>query len=108
MMIDGVATLIAETYTQNEIGQFVLSGEAETEIFVSEKGVTRAEFFSAGKQGVSPEVVLVTPRVNYDGQKSVDYRGKRYSIYRSYFTDENVELYLAEKVGNGNQPTGSD
>ena len=99
--MDGVAFLVRQTYKQDNLGQHVPEAETKDEIFVSEESITRAEFFSAGKNGMKPEIMLKTATVNYSGQREVEYEGARYSIYRTHKlpeTDE-IELYLQKKEG---------
>lgn len=97
-MLDGIATLITQNFAKDSIGQYV-STEERTDIFVSEGDITRSEYYNAGRIGLNPEIMLVTPRINYDGQLIVEYRGKRYSVYRTYTNGEDIELYLTEKGG---------
>ena len=96
--MDGVAYLINKTYRQNEIGEYVESVEY-AQVYVEEKSVTRAEWRDAGQFGLHPSIVLVTPAVNYAGQEEIKYNDVVYSVYRTYSTCENVELYLQKKVG---------
>ena len=47
--------------------------------------VTRSEFFEAGRNGLNPEFVFRVFFGDYEGgERLVEYRGKRYSIYRTY------------------------
>lgn len=96
--MDGIATLINQTFTQDSIGQYVPT-ETSTDIYVRESSITRSEWYNAGRQGLNPDLLLLTPRCNYDGQKIIEYRGKRYSVYRTYTEGEEIELYLTEKGG---------
>lgn len=99
--MDGVAFLVRQTYKQDDLGQRVPEVETKDEILVSEESITRAEFFSAGRNGMKPEIMLKTASVNYSGQNEVEYEGARYSIYRTHKipeTDE-IELYLQKKAG---------
>lgn len=97
-MIDGVATLISQQFSKDEIGQFI-ANESRTEVYVAESNITRAEFYNAGRQGLNPEIVLITPIVNYDGQRIVEYRGRRFGVYRTFTNNEDIELYLTDKGG---------
>lgn len=96
--MDGIATLITQHFSKDNIGQFVAS-ESRADIYVSEDSITRQEWYQAGRQGLNPDIMLITPRVNYDGQLIVEYRGVRYSVYRTYTNGEDIELYLTKKGG---------
>lgn len=97
--MDGIAYLISEHYESNEYGQRIAE-ETRREIFVTENSITRSEFFSAGRQGLNPEIVLVTPKVNYSGEKLVEYNGTVYSIYRAYASGDDIELYGERRAGS--------
>ncbi len=99
--MDGVAFLVRQTYKKDNLGQHVPDKETKDEIFVSEESITRAEFFSAGRNGMKPEIMLKTASVNYSGQSEVEYEGVRYSVYRTHKTPETdeIELYLQKKAG---------
>lgn len=97
--MDAVCTLISKTYTQDESG-FPVATDTTYETFCQVGSVTRAEFFNAGKAGMTPEYVFTINAVEYDGQPEVEYEGKRYTIYRTYRTDEDMmELYAEYRSG---------
>lgn len=97
--MDGTAILIKETLTQDSIGQYIPGEPEQTEIFVEEKSVTRQEWHMAGRSGLTPDFVLVTPAVNYSGQSVILYKEQKYGIYRTYASGDDIELYLERKGG---------
>lgn len=97
-MISNVAQLVAVTITYDDIGQSI-EAETVTDIFVEEMSITRQEWSEAGRIGVNPDIELVTPFMNYNGELIVDYDGVRYSVYRTYRSGDNIELYLTKKGG---------
>ena len=48
--------------------------------------------------------MLIVNAFEYNGELDVEYRGKRYSVYRTYTGMESnkTELYLQLKVGDDN------
>lgn len=100
-MMDGVVCLIRKSYTKDEIGQYIPDGEISTEIFATVKSVSRREWMDAGRNGLNPELVLITASINYSGEKEAEYEGVRYAIYRSYNPPDSdeIELYLQRKAG---------
>lgn len=97
--MDAVCALISKIMTTDELG-YPIATEAEYETFCQVGSVTRAEFFNAGKAGLVPEYVFTVNAVEYDGQTEVEYEGKRYTIYRTYRTDEDMmELYAEYRSG---------
>lgn len=106
--MDDVLTLLAPLWEQDVLGIFRQVGEpAAREVFGTVRSVTRAEWAAAGQIGRKPELVFVTPWVNYQGEPEALFHGRPYDIYRVYHVQETdeIELYLEEKVGvtNGNQ-----
>ncbi len=97
-MISNTAKLVNITYTYDEIGQ-PIEAETLTEIFVEERSITRQEWTEAGRVGHNPSIQLLTPFMNYGNQEEVEYKGVRYSIYRTYLNGDNIELYLEKKGG---------
>ena len=98
--MDAMITLIAETYTRGAIGQQI-PVETETPVWATIRSVTRQEAADGGQRGLSPELVAVTPQVNYSGQAIAVVQGVRYGIYRTYRIPDSdqVELYLERKAG---------
>ncbi len=94
-----VISLISETWTQDEIGQSI-STETPRQVFCDVRSVSRQEWFDAGRDGLKPAFVFVMFAPDYEGEKIVEYDGKRYGIYRTYVgRNERIELYVEEKGG---------
>lgn len=96
--MDGIAYFIRETFESNEYGQRIAE-QIKREVFVTEGSITRSEFFSAGRQGLNPEIMLTTPKVNYTGEELVEYNGITYSIYRTFPNGDNIEIYASRRAG---------
>lgn len=94
-----VITLITEATTQDDNGVWKVT-ETTKDIFCQVSSVTRDEFFEAGRNGLNPDYRFTVFGPDYDGQKVVEYKGKRYGVYRTYQarTDE-LELYVERKGG---------
>lgn len=98
--MDDVLTLVAPALERNDLGDYVPAGEETRDIFGTVRSVTRAEWYAAGREGLRPDLVFVTPLVNYAGEPEADYRGNRYAVYRTYFDGgDEIELYLQRKAG---------
>lgn len=94
-----VLTLIAETRTQDANGVWQKS-TTERDVFCQTDSVTRAEFFDAGRNGLNPEYRFTLFFADYDGERTVRYKGSTYAVYRTYHarTDE-IELYVQREGG---------
>lgn len=102
--MDDLIYLISETFTEDDIGQTV-PGEQSTPVWAHLQSVTRAEWADAGQNGLQPQLVAITPIVNYSGEVIVQIgsgeQAKRYGVYRTYFGpgSDVIELYLERKAG---------
>lgn len=94
-----VIKLISQVYTFNSIKEQV-AHECKRQVFCTIDEVSRAEFFAAGEAGLKPSFVAVVAVVDYRGEKLLEFRGKRYGIYRTYRrSGDYMELYAEEKAG---------
>lgn len=70
-------------------------------VFCSKLSITRAEFNAAGNLGFKPDMMLIVDSDSYDGEKLLDYRGKKFSIYKTFQRiDGFTELYCEVKSGD--------
>lgn len=102
--MDDLIYLIAETYARDELGQMIPE-ETSRAVWASIQSVKRAEWIDAGQKGLHPQLVAVTPVVNYAGEEIVQIgdgdAAKRYGVYRTFFgpNSDMIELYLERKAG---------
>jgi SPP1 family predicted phage head-tail adaptor len=99
-----VIKLIKVTNTKDSTGvPRTVYGEPRT-VMCQVDSVTRAEFFEGGRNGLNPEFVFRVFFGDYDGERLLEYNGKRYGIYRTYHgRGDQIELYVERKGGtNGN------
>ena len=94
-----VLTLIGTTRTQEEYGIWH-EAPARRDVFCQVNSVTRSEFFEAGRNGLNPEFMFSMFAGDYEGERVCEYRGQKYSIYRTYIARNDViELYAERKGG---------
>lgn len=98
--MDDVLRLVSETQTQDATGVW-RSTETQTQVFCRVKSISRQEFFDAGRAGLNPSLQFDVFALDYAGQKTVVYNGKRYGVYRTYRAagSDYMELYTEEKGG---------
>ena len=91
--------LIAEAKTQDEYGVW-RTEETERTVFCNVSSVTQSEFFDGGRNGLNPELRFVMFFGDYQGERTIEFKGKRYAVYRTYHarTDE-LELYTERQGG---------
>lgn len=82
-MYDGIATLKKKgTPTFDKYGNKVET-ITEREVYVQPRGVYQSEFYNAAQLGLKPSITLVLAhRDEYEGEKSLEYEGKEYTVIR--------------------------
>lgn len=96
---DHVANLIRTTYKPDAIAQQV-PVETKREIFCEVSGIRQSEWFSAGQNGLKPQLMLTVFCDDYEDESLVEVDGVRYGIYRTYpAKHDRLELYLEKKGG---------
>lgn len=98
-MLDQVK-IIKKAYENDEISQEV-PVETARNIWVDVLDVTRAEWTSAGQMGLRPAYTLRTNAMNYMGEATIELKGARFAIYRTYRipNSDDIELYIQSEVG---------
>jgi SPP1 family predicted phage head-tail adaptor len=95
-------SLISTEYTQDDLGEWTET-QIKTEVFAMVNSVTMSEFYNAGLQGFKPDFRFMVWMNEYADQELVEYKGKVYSVYRTYRRDDGrIELYVNEKKGEEN------
>lgn len=102
---DTPVTLIAVTVTVRDSIGTPIRSEVSSEVWAELKSVTRAEFQAAGAMGLKPSMLMVVPDVDYHGETLVELGGARYSVYRTFLTGEERELYVIRKGGEADGGT---
>ena len=114
-------TLIAKVRTVDSYGRQQAT-ETRRDVLCEVESVSRAEFFAAGQNGLTPDYRFRVFGAEWGGERECEYNGTRYSIYRTYQPSDHVrnnyeitpagsitrarssvsdyvELYAARKVG---------
>lgn len=83
MICDDVIYLISEDPVAH--GVFDKPTEVKTKCYCRVNSVTRSEFYRARENGSEPVFVFVLSEyADYNGEKIVEYRDKRYRVIRTY------------------------
>lgn len=95
-----VIKLIPVTYAKDANGILRATEGEPREVMCQVDSVSRNEFFEGGRNGLNPEFVFRVFFGDYEGERLVEYRDKRYSIYRTYHgRNDMMELYAERKGG---------
>lgn len=94
-----VITLNTTYYTTDSIGQRIAVNVPKN-AYCQVSSVSRTEWLEAGRNGIRPQYVFTMFRYEYDGELTLEYKGKTYSIYRTYERkDDKIELYTEARGG---------
>ena len=103
MRIPESIKLVAAVITQDQYG---VQHRAETEkkVYGYIDSVTGSEKFNAGTNGINPEFRVTMTDLDYSGETVLSWQGQRYSIYRTYRTNNGtIELYCERKGGRNGE-----
>lgn len=101
-MVDTEITLIKpDGRVQDATGVWRTIAPTQRIILARMDDVNRSEFFSGGQAGMRPELRFTVAPVEYEGEKTCEWNGTRYAIYRTYHVPgtDDLELYAQREVG---------
>lgn len=93
-----VITLVTQTITTDKYGNEVAT-ETEKTVFCEVDSISQTEFYAAATTELNPEYKFTIFFGDYEGEEVVVFNGARYSVYRTYRTGDNLELYAERKIG---------
>jgi SPP1 family predicted phage head-tail adaptor len=93
-----VITLIKQTVTTNTYGIEEMT-ETERVVFARVDSISQTEFYQAANTEFNPELRFTVFFDDYQGERLLAFNDGRYSIYRTYRTGDDLELYAERKVG---------
>lgn len=92
--------LISETWQKDAYG-VAQPTEVSQKVFANVRSVTFSEFFDGGRNGLNPDLIFTIFSGDYSGEKIVEYKGIRYTVYRTYMgRNDTLELSVERRVGN--------
>ena len=93
-----VITLVTETFSTDAYGNQKPT-ESEQTVFCEVNSISQSEYFAGGQTGHRPVYRFDVFFGDYGDQRLVDYKEKRYYIYRVYRNNDICELYAEERGG---------
>lgn len=105
--MDDVLILINDTSARDATGIFRKS-VVRRQVMCQISSISRQEFFEAGRNGLNPEMQFSIFAGDYKGERTCEYHGRGYGIYRTYIVpgSDYIELYAERKGGtNGENDT---
>lgn len=100
--MDDILTLHVPTYSMDAKGNRVPS-TVPRYVMCRKKDVTRAEWYSAGRDGFRPALTVEVFADDYNDEQQVSLGDKPYTVYRTFRPEgsDYMELYLERRVRNG-------
>lgn len=93
-----ILRLIATTQETDEYGDQVLS-ETSRQVFCRAASIGQKEFYQAAAVGLQPEIkFIMADYLDYQGEKLVEYEGKRYHVLRTFRSGIELELIAYSEV----------
>lgn len=93
-----VITLITQTITTDKYGNEEAT-ETERTVYCEVDSISQTEFYAAANTELNPEYRFTIFFGDYEGESLVKFNGARYSVYRTYKTGDDLELYTERKIG---------
>lgn len=98
-MMDDVLVLIRQDMTADAYG-VMRPTNVRRQVYCKVGSITRNEFYNAGRSGLNPDFMFTVFAADYNGESVCEYRGKTYSIYRTYLNNSDyIELYVQREGG---------
>lgn len=77
--------------------------ETKRKVYVNVKSTSSTEFHDAGRNGLNPDLVFTLFMYDYKDEIIVEYKNKRYSVYRTYIIrshgNDYIELHTERQGG---------
>lgn len=96
---DGTCFLLTPINEMDEDGIQRTVGYNKTEVFCTISSIYWQEYLKAYEVKLKPKWKLVIFAEDYGGQMLVEFKGRVYNVYRSFYLNDNVEIYLREDEG---------
>lgn len=98
---NSVIYLLGNEYRQDE-HKVMHAYETRRKVYASVSSIRMDEFHQAGAYGLKPQLVFTIFAPEYKDEETVEYKGRKYTIYRTYWTkDDTLELYCEARKGSG-------
>jgi hypothetical protein len=97
-MASDIIALVTQTISKDQYGNELYTEEDKT-VFCEVDSISQGEFYAAADTELNPEYRFTVFFGDYSGQKIIKYRNSRFSIYRTYRSGDDLELYAERKIG---------
>ena len=102
MRFNAVIHLIKVEVVQDDLLNEIKHEGAPRKVYANRFSVSRAEFDSAGNQGIKPDMAYQINSVDYNGELKALVDNVRYDVSRTTESGDRTTLYLTRRLANGN------
>lgn len=99
--MEDIAYLVTETYEDTDDEGNIIRQRNASHVLCKIQSVTRREFYQAATQDITPEIeMIISHRIDYNGEKYVIYNDILYDVTRAYWENDKVSLTLSRSIGS--------
>ena len=99
-MLNDFITLVAKTYEKDTKGVSRSTESLNENVPALVKSAGSQEYFEGGRNGLNPQFEFTIRTIDYAGEETAIYEGKRYAIYRTYRKSPDfIELHVQKESG---------
>lgn len=98
-----IVYLISESFSTDDYGVKTKT-ETKRKVYAAVVSVNLQEWTEGGRVGLNPEFRMTVFAPDYNGEQILEYRGRRYTIYRTYYSrTDTMDLYVERRQGNAGE-----
>ena len=96
-----VIYLISQRKEEDDIGNYIPSSNSSKKIYAKKQSVKTNEFYNSIQVGITPSIEFVIKKMNYSGEKEIEWSGDTYHITRVIEPKNKFDIVLvcSKKIG---------
>ena len=93
--------LLTQTISEDDIGNSISSSNTSKKCYAKKQSVRTNEFYNATMTGLTPSCEFVIKKLNYNGEKELNWNNELYEIIRTIDPKNKYDIVLvcAKKIG---------
>lgn len=101
MRFNSVIRLFKVEVVQDELLNSIKRESQPRKVYANKFSVSRAEFDSAGNQGIKPDLAYQLNSIDYQGELKALVDDVKYDVYRTSENGDKTTIYLTRRLSNG-------
>lgn len=93
--------LVSQSIEEDDIGNNTSSFISSKKCYAKKQSVRSNEYYNAVAVGMNPSVEFVIKRLNYNGEKEIEWNNEKYSVVRTIDPKNKFDIVLvcSKKIG---------